>query len=142
MRAALHSHVLMAKGRSSTSVRWLAVVTLAFIFAITLAPPLQHYFAQRAQINSLRAQVNDSNNALEKAREELAKWNDPEYVAAQARTRLHFVFPGERQYVVSDVPKSDSEEAGPAAPISTQIPNGLPWYGRLIASITTTNINK
>ena len=132
----------MAKKRCNTSVRWLAVVTVAFIFAITLAPPLQHYFAQRAQINSLRAQVNDSNNALEKARQDLAKWNDSKYVASQARTRLHFVFPGERQYVVLDVPKSDSEAAGPAAPISDQIPNGLPWYGRLIASITSTNVNK
>ena len=131
----------MAKKRSNTSVRWLAVVTVAFIFAITLAPPLQHYFAQRAQINSLRAQVNDSNNALEKARQELAKWNDPKYVASQARTRLHFVFPGERQYVVLDAPKSDSQGDGPAAPISDQIPLGLPWYGRLIASITTTNVN-
>ena len=128
--------------KSNTSVRWLAVVTVAFILAITLAPPLQHYFAQRAQINSLRAQVNDSNNALEKAREELAKWNDPEYVATQARQRLHFVFPGERQYIVLDAPKSDEEADGPAAPISTLIPNGLPWYGRLIASITTTNVNK
>ena len=132
----------MAKSKSNTSVRWLAVVTVAFICAITLAPPTQHYFAQRAQINSLRAQVSDSNNALEKARQELAKWNDPEFVATQARQRLHFVFPGERQYVVLDVPKSTSEEAAPIAPISTQIPNGLPWYGRLIASITTTNITK
>ena len=131
----------MAK-KSNTSARWLAVVTVAFIFAITLAPPLQHYFAQRAQINSLRAQVNDSNNALEKAREELAKWNDPEYVATQARQRLHFVFPGERQYIVLDAPKSEVEANGPVAPISTLIPNGLPWYGRLIASITTTNVNK
>ena len=131
----------MAK-KSNTSARWLAVVTVAFIFAITLAPPLQHYFAQRAQINSLRAQVNDSNNALEKAREELAKCNDPEYVATQARQRLHFVFPGERQYIVLDAPKSEEEANGPVAPISTLIPNGLPWYGRLIASITTTNVNK
>jgi cell division protein FtsB len=131
----------MAK-KSNTSARWLAVVTVAFIFAITLAPPLQHYFAQRAQINSLRAQVNDSDNALEKAREELAKWNDPEYVATQARQRLHFVFPGERQYIVLDAPKSEEEANGPVAPISTLIPNGLPWYGRLIASITTTNVNK
>jgi cell division protein FtsB len=131
----------MAK-KSNTSARGLAVVTVAFIFAITLAPPLQHYFAQRAQINSLRAQVNDSNNALEKAREELAKWNDPEYVATQARQRLHFVFPGERQYIVLDAPKSEEEANGPVAPISTLIPNGLPWYGRLIASITTTNVNK
>ena len=132
----------MVKPKSNTSIRWLAVVTVAFIFAITLAPPLQHYFAQRAQINSLRAQVNDSNNELERAREELAKWNDPDYIATQARQRLHFVFPGERQYVVTDVPKSDSEAAGPVAPISTQIPSGLPWYGRLIASITTTNVDK
>ena len=132
----------MAKRKNNTSVRWLAVVTVAFICAITLAPPLQHYFTQRAQINSLRAQVNDSNKELERAREELAKWNDPEYVATQARQRLHFVFPGERQYVVLDVPKSSAEEAAPAAPISTQIPNGLPWYGRLIASITTTNVTK
>ena len=131
----------MAK-KSNTSARWLAVVTVAFIFAITLAPPLQHYFAQRAQINSLRAQVNDSNSALEKAREELAKWNDPEYVATQARQRLHFVFPGERQYIVLDAPKSEEEANGPVAPISTLFPNGLPWYGRLIASITTTNVNK
>ena len=128
--------------KSSTSARWLVVVTVAFILAITLAPPLQDYFAQRAQINSLRAQVNDSNNALEKAREELAKWNDPEYVATQARQRLHFVFPGERQYIVLDAPKSEEEANGPIAPISTLIPNGLPWYGRLIASITTTNVNK
>jgi cell division protein FtsB len=132
----------MAKKRSNTSVRWLAVVTVAFIFAITLAPPLQHYFAQRAQINSLRAQVNDSNNELERARAELAKWNDPKYVASQARTRLHFVFPGERQYIVLDAPKSDSQAEGPAAPIANQIPNGLPWYGRLVASITTTNVNR
>jgi len=131
----------MAK-KSNTSARWLAVVTVAFIFAITLATPLQHYFAPRAQINSLRAQVNDSNNALEKAREELAKWNDPEYVATQARQRLHFVFPGERQYIVLDAPKSEEEANGPIAPISTLIPNGLPWYGRLIASITTTNVKK
>ena len=128
--------------KSNTSARWLVVVTVAFILAITLAPPLQHYFAQRAQINSLRAQVNDSNNALEKAREELAKWNDPEYIASQARKRLHFVFPGERQYIVLDAPKTEEEANGPAAPISTLIPNGLPWYGRLIASITTTNVNK
>ena len=131
----------MAK-KSSTSARWLVVVSVAFILAITLAPPLQHYFAQRAQINSLRAQVNDNNNALKKAREELAKWNDPEFVATQARQRLHFVFPGERQYIVLGAPKSEAEAKGPVAPISTLIPNGLPWYGRLIASITTTNVDK
>ena len=141
MPAAQLSLALMAS-RNNTSVRWLAVVTVALISAITLAPPLQNFFTQRAQINSLRAQVSDSKSSLEKAREELAKWNDPEYVATQARERLHFVFPGERQYIIVGAPRSESEEAAPAAPISTQIPNGLPWYGRLIASITTTNVDR
>ena len=36
----------MAK-KSNTSARWLAVVTVAFIFAITLAPPLQHWHQTR-----------------------------------------------------------------------------------------------
>jgi len=125
----------MAK-KSNTSARWLAVVTVAFIFAITLAPPLQHYFAQRAQINSLRAQVNDSNNALEKAREELAKWNDPEYVATQARQRLHFVFPGERQYIV--VGDSATESNNGSTKIASALTDGQPWYARLIASISET----
>ena len=130
----------MAKKRSNTSVRWLAVVTVAFIFAITLAPPLQHYFAQRAQINSLRAQVNDSNNALEKARQDLAKWHDSKYVASQARTRLHFVFPGERQYIVLGAPDSVTKDPNaPAAPIAGNIPAGIPWYSKVIASITATN---
>ena len=76
------------------SGRWMAVVSVLFIVAITLAPPLQRYFAQRAQINSIRTQVADSKSALVKAQQDLAKWNDPQYVADQARTRLHFVFPG------------------------------------------------
>ena len=73
------------------SGRWMAVVSVLFIVAITLAPPLQRYFAQRAQINSIRTQVADSKSALVKAQQDLAKWNDPQYVADQARTRLHFV---------------------------------------------------
>jgi lauroyl/myristoyl acyltransferase len=37
---------------------------------------------------------------LDDAAAELAKRNDPEYVASQARARLHFIFPGERQYII------------------------------------------
>ncbi len=68
-------------------------------------------------------------------------WNDPKYVASQARTRLHFVFPGEHQYIVLGAPESQTKVASPAAPVAEQIPLGLPWYSRLVASITSTNIN-
>ena len=62
-----------------------------FILAWTLAPPAQRYFAQRAQINSVRAQVASNNQALVEAALDLEKWKDPEFIKTQARERLHDV---------------------------------------------------
>ncbi len=121
------------------SGRSLAIATVLLVLAITLAPPLQRYFAQRAQINALKSQLAENTKSLQAAAKELALWNDPSYVAGQARTRLHFVYPGERQYVILGLPKSTTEAQSPAAPVAEQIPLGLPWYSRLIASITSTN---
>jgi cell division protein FtsB len=122
------------------SNRALIVGIVLFALAVTLAPPIQHYFTQKAQINSLRTQLADNQAMLDKAADELAQWNDPEYVASQARTRLHFVFPGERQYIVvgSDAIENTNEQTK----VSEQLPVGLPWYSRLISSITSTNVNQ
>jgi cell division protein FtsB len=121
------------------SNRALIVGIVLFVVAITLAPPIQHYFTQRAQINSLKNQISDNQAMLEKAAAELAQWDDPEYVASQARARLHFIFPGERQYIVigDDEITTDNQQTK----ISGQLPVGLPWYSRLISSITSTNVN-
>ena len=126
------------------SGRNLAVATVLFVVAITLAPPLQRYFAQRAQISALRGQLHDSQATLSAATKELAKWNDPAYVASQARARLHYIFPGEHQYIVIGVIGAtiESDSAGKSAgKISTDIPAGLPWYSKVISSITSTNVN-
>ncbi|MEI6649594.1 MAG: septum formation initiator family protein [Actinomycetes bacterium] len=122
------------------SGRSLAVGTVLLVLAITLAPPLQRYFAQRAQINALQSQLAENTKSLQAAAKELALWNDPAYVAQQARTRLHFVYPGERQYIILGLPKSTTVAQTPAAPVSEQIPLGLPWYSRVISSITSTNL--
>ncbi len=123
------------------SGRNLAVATVLFVVAITLAPPLQRYFAQRAQINALRVQLHDSQATLEAATNELAKWDDPAYVASQARSRLHYIFPGEHQYIVIGATTSASNTGKAAGTISTDIPSGLPWYSKVISSITSTNVN-
>lgn len=123
------------------SGRNLAVATVLFVVAITLAPPLQRYFAQRAQINALRVQLHDSQATLDAATNELAKWNDAAYVASQARTRLHYIFPGEHQYIVLGATTEASSGNKAAGVISTDIPAGLPWYAKVISSITSTNVN-
>ena len=140
---------LIAKSRRSIksnlkkrglSNRALIAGIVLFAIAVTLAPPLQHYFTQKAQINSLQNQLADNQAMLEKAAKELELWDDPEYIASQARTRLHFVFPGERQYIVvgnNEITQNDLEPK-----VSELLPIGIPWYSRLISSITSTNVNQ
>jgi cell division protein FtsB len=122
--------------RRRTSNRVLALSVIFFILALTIAPPVKHYFTQRAQISALKSQLSADNSALEKARQELTLWQDPEYVKSQARERLHFVLPGERQYIVTEG-KTDAEQNG-TTKIATSLADGQPWYSRLIASISET----
>ncbi len=121
------------------SNRALIVGIVLFVVAITLAPPIQNYFTQRAQINALKSQISDNQAMLDKAADELAQWDDPEFVASQARARLHFVFPGERQYIV--VGNEEIENNDQQTKVSGQLPVGIPWYSRLISSITSTNVS-
>jgi cell division protein FtsB len=121
------------------SNRALIVGIVLFVVAITLAPPIQNYFSQRAQINALKTQISDNQAMLDKAADELAQWDDPEFVASQARARLHFVFPGERRYIV--VGNEEIENNNQQTKVSGQLPVGIPWYSRLISSITSTNVS-
>ena len=122
------------------SNRALIAGIILFAVAVTLAPPLQHYFTQKAQINSLENQLADNQAMLDKATKELLLWDDPEYVASQARARLYFVFPGERQYIVVGNEEITNNNSEPK--VSEQLPVGIPWYSRLISSITSTNVNQ
>ena len=124
--------------RVRSNARPLALITIIFIFTLTLAPPIKNYFTQRAQINALKSQVAFDNTTLEAARAELNKWQDPNYIKSQARERLHFVLPGERQYIVTgtDITKSQPQ----TTQIAKQLPEGAPWYTKLIASVTESGL--
>jgi len=122
--------------RRRTSNRVLALSAIFFILALTIAPPVKHYFTQRAQISALKSQLSADNSALQKARQELLLWQDPDYIKSQARERLHFVLPGERQYIVIDNSTADSNNT--PTKIASALTDGQPWYSRLIASISET----
>ena len=116
--------------------RALTLATILFLMALTIAPPIKHYFTQRAQISALKSQVESNNAALEQARKDLLLWRDPEFIKSQARERLHFILPGERQYIVTDSEGQYTQESGTT--VANKIPDGQPWYARMIASIPET----
>lgn len=126
--------------RRGISTRLLVLFIVLFAVAVTLAPPTQHYFAQRAQISALESSVESNRKKLEEARAELQKWRDPEYIRSQARTRLHFVLPGERQYIILGIRSEVASENDAAAPINEDFPLGVPWYSRIISSITSVGV--
>jgi cell division protein FtsB len=121
--------------RNQGSGRTFAIATILFALALFLAPPIKNYFTQRAQISALQAQLSSDYAALEAARKELTLWQDPNYIKSQARERLHFVMPGERQYIVTGGDESeDSNNNGIS--VVENLPEGQPWYTRMIASVT------
>ena len=120
--------------RRRNSGRALALWTIFFILALAIAPPVKHYFTQRAQISALNSQLASDNKALEAARQELLLWQDPEYIKSQARERLHFVLPGERQYILTENGTASNTDKG--TKVANSLTDGQPWYSRLIASIT------
>ncbi|MEY3649663.1 MAG: hypothetical protein RL370_366 [Actinomycetota bacterium] len=120
--------------RRRTSGRALALWTIFLVLALAIAPPVKNYFTQRAQISALKSQLASDNKALETARQELLLWQDPEYIKSQARERLHFVLPGERQYIVTENGTASNTDEG--TKVANSLTDGQPWYSRLIASIT------
>ena len=126
--------------RRGISTRLLILFIVLFAIAVTLAPPTQHYFAQRAQISALEASVASNRAKLLEARAELERWRDPDYVRSQARTRLHFVLPGERQYINLGAGNKAANTSKGAAPINEDFPLGVPWYSRIISSITSVGV--
>jgi cell division protein FtsB len=122
------------------STRLLILFIVLFAMAVTLAPPTQHYFAQRAQISALEASVESNKKKLIEARAELERWQDPNYVKSQARSRLHFVLPGERQYIILGA--ESNEDSEDSASINQDFPLGVPWYSRIISSITSVGVGR
>ncbi|WP_157773487.1 FtsB family cell division protein [Brachybacterium vulturis] len=100
--------------------RTLALVALVVIALAALVPTVNTYVAQRQKLSELQAQVSRQEQQVEALREQVARWEDPTYVAARARERLLFAMPGETQYRLTDtsghdVPLTEAEQAEEAA---------------------------
>lgn len=113
----------------------LAVVACAVL--LSLAYPLREYVAQRGEIERLQAQQRATERRVAALARQQQQWNDPAYIKAQARERLHFVLPGETAYVVLDPGARATEDASGSptlSPLQPDVGSG-PWYSELWRSV-------
>jgi hypothetical protein len=100
---------------------------------LALAYPLQQYFSQRSQIDKLKQQNADKRAEVDQLRQELERWQDPDYIRIQARSRLHYVLPGETGLRLLG---SGDAATGVPNPTSAQGNGPTAWYSQLWSSVT------
>jgi type II secretory pathway pseudopilin PulG len=83
------------------------LVTLVVVALAALVPTVNSYVAQRQKLSELQSQVAQQQDEVEDLRTQVARWEDPTYVAARARERLLFAMPGETRRSSGPVRLSD-----------------------------------
>ncbi|MGX1161891.1 cell division protein FtsB [Arthrobacter sp. SLBN-100] len=117
------------------SGRMLALAVVMIAITIMLAPTVKIFFDKRAEIAALNADIAAREAEGNSLRQQVSRWQDPNYVKQQARDRINMVMPGETGYWVfgSDLPAGESSSPTGAA---AQDPADLPWVDSLWESIT------
>lgn len=111
-------------GRATVLVLVLGALLLAYAY------PVRIYLNQQAEIAALRQRQRDQRAHIVNLEAESARWNDPAYIKAQARSRLQMGEPGETIYVVVG-----GEASGSTDPSTGKVKNTGPWYGQLWSSL-------
>jgi len=117
-------------GLSQLTRRAVVLVLVLVALGVSAALPMKDYLSQRAQISALEQQREQTKSSVAALEDEKRRLQDPAYVAAEARRRLHFVLPGETAYVLVDPPPA-VPEAGAEAPRGSQ----SPWYSQIWGSV-------
>ncbi|MFI6443329.1 septum formation initiator family protein [Kitasatospora sp. NPDC050543] len=126
----------MAARPRFTSRATVLVLVLCSLVAI-LAYPARQFVSQRSEISAQRARAEHARQRVEQLRSEKARWQDPEYVKAQARTRLHYAMPGETPFISVD-PATRTSAALPAptdAGAFGPVKAAKPWYASVWDSV-------
>ncbi len=121
-------------GRPSVTGRAAVLALVLAVLLVSYAYPLRAWFDQHRERVELQREQDELTASLDDLEQELRLWEDPAYVAAQARERLGFVLPGEQSYIVlpdPDAPDDNAAEAGGLPPSGQGT-----WYERLWASVT------
>jgi cell division protein FtsB len=105
------------------------------VLALLLAPYVRPWLAQRSAITAGAQEVARLQAEVSALEEQRRRWDDPAFIRAEARERLHMAMPGETVYRRLAPPTSrvaaDPRAASAVVPDST----GLTWWQAVGASV-------
>ncbi|QHN19761.1 hypothetical protein GII30_06875 [Gordonia amarae] len=109
------------------------MIVAGIAVALTLSAPLRNSMSDRSEFAQLSASNADLRKQIAYYEQKINEQNDPAYIEAQARERLHFVYPGEKS-VVMMYPGDDARKA--AERKAAEHANN-PWYSNLWEAVAT-----
>lgn len=120
------------------SVRSLAILLFAVFAVVIVANPLTQYLDQQQQKRELLQDLEETTARVKVLEQELARWQDDDFVRSQARERLGYVMPGETLYLVSDPEEGtpDQQLAQRTQEVNDRRRQATPFYVTMWDSIT------
>jgi len=87
----------------------LVLAGILVVLGLGMAVPMRSWLAQQAELDALRVEVEQAREQVADLEVQQRRWEDPAFIAAQARERLMLIFPGEIGYVAIDTtaPRQD-----------------------------------
>lgn len=121
--------------------RALVLALVVVVLAISFGGSLRIYLNQQHDLAVAEQEIRDRSAQIADLEAELARWDDPDFVKAQARERLGWVMPGETGYRVVG---ADGRPLGGGVVIESeqQLPAGEHdpvWWDRLWGSVQTAD---
>ncbi|MGX9901936.1 septum formation initiator family protein [Arthrobacter sp. SA17] len=117
------------------SGRFLALAVVMIAITVMLAPTVKIWFEKSAEIAALEADIAARKAEQNSLKQQVSRWQDPNYVKQQARDRINMVMPGETGYWVFGSDKPAGTGSGQAGAGSAEDPANLPWVDALWESI-------
>ncbi len=127
----------VANKRVSRTARLWVIIIVAAILVWSFGTSIRIYIQQERDMNQARIEIAQTQQRIDVLNDEISRWENPDYVRAQARTRLGWVIPGETGYRVIG---KDGTVIGRSVEIdsSGRLPTGEAnedWSDRLLMSV-------
>lgn len=125
------------RGRMLITRRALALLSVLVVLGVSFAGSLRVWVLQSGELATAQSQIEQRQARVAELEDELARWDDPAFVRAEARTRLGWVMPGEVGYRVIGADGKVLSGSDEIEGVGAARASGLEarWWDRLSASL-------